>query len=143
MTFETFTFLAFKLLLITSLIMTGIIWYVQVIQYPLFKKVGKDHFLKYERAHVQRSGILIAPIMLAELISTLFLLFRYSDSLAIITATLLLAVIWISTFFIQVPIHRQLKSKFDMDLIDKLVNTNWTRTVAWTAKSCLLLFVEI
>jgi hypothetical protein len=42
--------------------------------------------------------------------------------------------IWISTYFVQVPIHNLLSHKKDRDLIAKLVQTNWIRTMLWSFK---------
>ena len=51
-----------------------------------------------------------------------------------------LIIIWIGTFLLSVPIHSQLSFTFDLDLIDRLVNTNWLRTIAWSLKLSLLGF---
>ena len=51
----------------------------------------------------------------------------------------LLATIWISTAAVQVPLHRRLAAGFDHRLARRLVRTNWTRTLAWTARSGLAL----
>lgn len=51
---------------------------------------------------------------------------------------LLLAIIWISTFYIQVPIHQRLLEIKDTDLLERLVRTNWIRTAAWTIRGGLV-----
>jgi hypothetical protein len=51
----------------------------------------------------------------------------------------LLAAIWLSTFGLQVPLHRRLELGFDDDAHAALVRTNWIRTLAWTARGLLLL----
>jgi hypothetical protein len=52
----------------------------------------------------------------------------------------LTAVVWTSTFFIQVPLHNQLAAGFDAAVHNSLVNTNWIRTFAWTLRGILVLF---
>ena len=46
--------------------MTGLIWFVQLVHYPLFARVGVADFTAYEREHVRRTGLLVAPLMLLE-----------------------------------------------------------------------------
>jgi hypothetical protein len=35
----------------STLSMVGLIWFVQIVHYPLFKMVGDDGFSEYERCH--------------------------------------------------------------------------------------------
>ena len=49
----------------------------------------------------------------------------------------LLAAIWISTAFVQVPLHRALEREFDARAAQTLVRTNWFRPAAWTARGVI------
>ena len=49
----------------------------------------------------------------------------------------LLAVIWLSTALIQVPLHQRLGGGFDAEVHSRLVTSNWIRTVAWTLRGLL------
>jgi len=40
----------------------------------------------------------------------------------------------LSTLVVQVPLHRQLAQRHDSRLAQRLVTTNWIRTMAWTAR---------
>jgi hypothetical protein len=53
--------------LCVSLLMTGVIWFVQIVHYPLFAKVGTGEFIAYERNHADRTGYVVAPPMIFEL----------------------------------------------------------------------------
>jgi hypothetical protein len=53
----------------------------------------------------------------------------------------LLAVIWVSTAFIQVPCHEQLSQEFNKAVHQRLVGTNWLRTTAWSMRSLLVLWM--
>ncbi len=131
--------------LASTLAMTGIIWFVQVVHYPLFASVGADGFVRYEALHATRTGWVVAPLMLVELATSLALL---APSLrpANVSATLawlaagLVGVIWLSTGLLQVPLHNRLAQGFDAELVARLVATNWIRTVAWTARSGIVLW---
>ena len=69
--------------------------------------------------------------------AVLFLL-EPSDPLAIAGISLV-AVIWLSTAFIQVPCHNRLVDGFDEEAHSRLVGSNWIRTVAWTIRGVLSL----
>ena len=53
----------------------------------------------------------------------------------------LLAVVWISTFAVQVPLHRRLAEGYDAARHRRLVLSNWIRTLAWTARAVLVLTI--
>ena len=53
----------------------------------------------------------------------------------------LLLVVWGSTALIQMPLHARLARGFDMLLIERLVATNWLRTLAWSARAALVLWM--
>jgi hypothetical protein len=84
--------------------------------------------------------------MLLELVTGLVLLWRRPDLMpawAALAGALLLAIIWASTFTLQVPIHTQLAHGLRRDLVDRLVFTNIIRTAAWTARGGLLAWTLI
>jgi hypothetical protein len=120
--------------LATTLMMTGIIWSVQLVQYPLLARVGATEFIAYHRDHMRRIGWVVMPLMLAEL-STAFLMAILRPSATTFVGVGLLAGIWASTFMIQVPLHGRLRGGADPGTLRWLVQTNWVRTVLWTARA--------
>ncbi len=121
--------------------MTGLIWFVQVVHYPLFQRIPVAAFVPYERAHTLRTGWVVAPVMLTELATAAAILLLSSplrQSPAFLTASALLALVWISTAVIQVPLHRRLAQCPDPASMTALARTNWLRTIAWTLRSILL-----
>ncbi len=127
-----------------ALSMTGIIWFVQVVHYPLFASVGSSGFSLYEAEHARRTGWVVGPLMCLELASALlFLLPRFRPAAISAGAAwggfALVLVLWLSTGLIQVPLHNRLAAGYDTAVVSKLIATNWIRTVAWTLRSALLL----
>ena len=53
----------------------------------------------------------------------------------------LVAVIWMSTFFLQVAQHNSLRAGFTVRAHRRLVATNWVRTLAWSARGVLALWL--
>ncbi len=130
--------------LAATLFMTGVIWFVQIVHYPLFRLVGDEFFARYEQAHTFWTTWVVAPPMLTELATAVLLLFDKPKGISggILWLNLaLLLVIWLSTAFLQVPCHQRLGQGFDEAVHRWLVATNWIRTFCWTARSGLLLWV--
>ncbi len=129
--------------LFCTVFMTGLIWMVQIVHYPLMNGVGNDFFVSYESRHTQAITWIVLPAMLLEL-GTAFLLLFVENSFSktwLVTAFVLLITIWASTFFLQVPLHVALSQGFETDTHQKLVQTNWVRTIAWTLRSGIVLFL--
>ena len=126
----------------STLSMVGLIWFVQVVHYPLFARVGHVEFPAYEADHQRLTTYVVAPLMLAEL-ATAVLLFWWRPPgvptwlIAVALATLLS--IWVSTYLVQVPQHRALSESFDASVQARLVSGNWFRTIAWTTRGLLVL----
>lgn len=120
-----------------TLAMVGLIWFVQVVHYPLFSSVGQSPFPEYERLHQKRTTLVVAPLMLIEaLTATLILTTDLSPSARDLAwiGWVLLVLIWLSTAFLQVPLHRRLAEGYDPLAVRRLVRTNWLRTIAWTLR---------
>lgn len=127
-----------------TLSMTGLIWFVQIVHYPLFLRVGADAFRTYAAAHQRRTTWLVGPLMLLEIASATGLVLRLKqdpERLLAWTGLALLATIWLSTALIQVPLHRRLLAGFDRQTIERLIRSNWLRSVAWTLRSIIALWL--
>lgn len=126
--------------------MTGVIWLVQVTQYPLFAEVGRDAFRSYHAGHTGRITYVVLPLMSVELVTAAFLSLYPPPGIPrpwLVGGLGLVGVTWLSTVLIQVPLHEALAAGFDADAHARLVNTNWVRTIAWTARAVLTLGVTI
>ena len=77
-------------------------------------------------------------MMLLELISGVFLLRRFHSEPLLWINLVLLAGIWLSTLFLSVPIHSELGHGQDQNKIDRLVKTNWPRTILWSLRLIIL-----
>jgi len=121
--------------------MTGLIWFVQVVHYPLFAAVGQDAFTEYERRHMQRTGAVVGPPMVVEVGCAVWLALS-SGPLGLVGLALL-AVVWLSTWGRQVPLHHRLSARGDQRDIRQLVASNWVRTAAWTARLPIALAILV
>ncbi len=128
---------------LATVFMTGLIWFVQVVHYPLKAKVGNRNFISYQEAHQKKTGWIVGPPMLVEISSGLWLAIALPEPLSpalLIFSLTLLALIWLSTAVFSVPCHRKLTKGFHPGVHRKLVSTNWIRTTLWSGRSILALY---
>lgn len=133
--------LIFAAQLLSTLYMCGLIWFVQIVHYPLMANVGQTQFVKYQERHQQRTSYVVAPVMVVELTTAAALLW-FTTGVVRSQATvglILLIAIWLSTFLIQVPAHATLMNGFHENAHRKLVLSNWIRTIFWTIRSGIVL----
>ena len=130
--------------LMCTLFMLGLIWFVQVVHYPLHGYVSTETFPAYQQHHVNWTGVVVGPAMIMEAVTMMLLLIDpppgAPPTLLWLSAFLLL-VIWASTALVHVPIHRSLQEQFDKKCVQKLVATNWIRIIAWTLRGVVILYV--
>lgn len=130
--------------LLGTLAMFGVIWIVQLVHYPLFAGVGSDGFVAYEAAHQTRITWIVFPAMVLELGTAVALVWLRPDAVPpwmVWIGLGLVGVVWLSTAFVQVPLHTALSAGFDAHAHARLVTTNWVRTVAWTLRAGLVLWL--
>ena len=128
--------------LMATTVMVGVIWFVQIVHYPLKAHVGSTAFEAYQEAHMNRTGWVVGPAMVTELLTALALTLDLSargHSWWAAVGMLLLIAIWISTATLQVPDHWTLQKGFNARVHRHLVRTNWVRTILWSARAMIAL----
>lgn len=123
---------------ISCLLLTGLIWTIQLVHYPSFQYIDQNRFIDFEKFHTKTISYIVVPLMLLELFSGSIHVFYSENGAYQLFNYLMLILIWISTFLLSVPIHQKLNKGFSADLIEKLIITNWPRTILWTLRSFLL-----
>ena len=120
-----------------------LIWLVQIIIYPGLHRIPSKDFIDYHSWYVKRISAIVLPLMICEVIITIvWLIFENNSFYSSITFFLVL-IIWLSTFLLQVPIHKNLQSGKDFKRISRLVTTNWIRTIAWSMKAITVTIAAI
>lgn len=121
--------------------MVGLIWVIQIVHYPLFRHVGEGSFVGFEREHTRRMGAVLAVPAITEIVTAAALVFVRPDDLPlwmVLVAGAVLAAIWIMTGLVQAPLHGRLSGGYSAELIDRLVSSNWWRTIAWSIRGVLV-----
>ena len=121
-------------------ILVGIILMTQFITYPLFQLIDAD-FNRYHRAYTKRMGYIVAPLMVLELLLVIKITTHHYSNGIIILIGFLTLIIWLSTFFIQVPVHNNISKEKPKNQILFLIKSNYIRTLCWLLK--LMLSIQI
>lgn len=132
--------LALVLNLVASCVMVGVIWFVQIVHYPLLSVVPVESAVSVAVEHQRRTGYVVGLPMAVEGVTTLILLWKTPDDVTWWLpwiAAIFLAVALGCTIFLSVPRHERMASKPDAQVGRELVLTNWPRTIAWTARGVL------
>ncbi len=112
-----------------------LIWLVQLIIYPSFRYTEEKAFIAWHGRYTALISLIVTPLMLlqAGVETACFLAqdIRWQRILIIL-------VIWLATFGLSVPCHSRLHGAGkNLIVIQRLVTTNWIRTLCWS-----LLFLE-
>lgn len=121
--------------------MTSVIWFVQLVQYPSFARVDPSSFAEFHAFHSTRITWIVAPLMIVEALTALSVALRPPRFVTVPEAWVglaLVALVWASTAFLQVPMHQRLGSGFDESAWRFLCNSNWVRTIGWSLRAGLV-----
>ena len=138
------TKLALLTCLASTLFMTGVIWFVHVVHYPLFDRVEGESFRRYHADHTRTTTLVVVLPMLLELVTSIALVAERPTgaSLWLVWLGLGLALVsWASTFFLSVPAHHRLAMGYNAETHRQLVSTNLIRAMSWTGHSVVLLIM--
>jgi hypothetical protein len=128
--------------LVAAAYMAGVIWFVQVVHYPLFALVPESASTAYARENQPRTARVVGPAMLVEGVCAIWLFLDPPGDLGRVlplVAGLLLAVVLGSTVIVQVPRHARLADDPSTvaETVASLVAGNWVRTVGWSLRAVL------
>ena len=123
--------------------LAGLIWTVQLVHYPLFAQVGQETFREYHRRHTRQITWIVAPLMLGELLTAVFLLYCGLREFWLLLSLVPLALNWLSTWRVQIPLHERLSAGFDAEVHRLLVSSNWWRTAAWSLRGVCVLWAVV
>lgn len=121
--------------------LAGLIWVVRVVIYPSFSLVRSEAFRDYHAAHCRRITWVVAPLMLAEVATAGWLLWLGFVDPIFVGSLVLLAINWLSTWMLQVPLHERLSLGFDTSAHQSLMRSNRWRTAAWTLRAIALVAI--
>lgn len=135
------------LLLWTGLIFAvfGEIWFVQIVVYPLFGKVGEAEYVSYHKFYSSRIPLPVIVPGFASFLLTIPLVFFAPDSVPLwmLVANFACGVVGlVVTVALEIPRHARLEKGGKQEaVIRELVRYNWPRTVSITLSAFLTLLM--
>lgn len=121
-----------------SLSLAAVVWLVQLVVYPAFRWIDPRRFTLWHRGYTAAVTWVVAPLMLLQAggVAARFWLAHGPRTLWLPEAACT-ALAWAVTAFVSVPLHdrlqRQIIHEERLACIQRLVQTNWLRTLAWSA----------
>ena len=125
---------------LSTSLMVGIIWVIQLLHYPTFHFIKQSDYVEFQHFHMQRISFIVVPVMIIELLSGFMLVYYFRSNLFILCLIILL-VIWLITFVFFTKLHQSLLGGYDKIIVDKLVQINWSRTVLWSLRLIILIYI--
>lgn len=124
--------------------MFGIIWFAQIVHYPLFSRVGKESFTEYQTANLFLTVFVVIPLQMIELLTALLLVWKPPAGILPLqtwTNLVLIGITWLSTATLQVPNHFKLARGYETKTQNLLVFSNWIRTVIWSIRGGIVFWM--
>ena len=125
---------------LSTSIMVGIIWVIQLLHYPTFHFIRESDYEEFQHFHMQRISFIVVPVMIIELLSGFMLVYYFRSNLLIFCLIILL-VIWLITFVFFTKLHQSLLGGYNKIFVDKLVQINWSRTILWSLRLIILIYI--
>ena len=125
---------------ISTSIMVGVIWVMQIVHYPIFRFVKKEEYNDFQNFHMKRISYIVVPSMIVELLSGIIVLYlNINISFQFQASMALLIIIWMLTGFVFSNIHNNLLNGFNIKTGYSLILWNWVRTTLWSIRLFLIL----
>jgi drug/metabolite transporter superfamily protein YnfA len=130
---------------LASGIMCGVIWFVQAVHYPLFAAVPGEQGAVYATLNRNRTAWVVLPPMILEAVAATWLVIWPPAGVGRLVAVFglaIVAVLWLSTLVVQMPLHLRLgREGSTPEVVGRLVQSNWLRTVFWTARAIMAVYM--
>ena len=109
-----------------------LLWLVQWIIYPSFLQVAPEPLVKWHAQYTQRMGYIVMPLMFGQLGLSVLAVWQVGVGLDWLDLLLVLSC-WGLTFGLSVPLHQRIAAgESQPQVLQRLVVTNWPRTLVWT-----------
>lgn len=135
---------------LSSAAMCGLIWFVQIVHYPLFAsevfaRTDTADASRYADENQRRTAPVVIPPMLVEAATAAIIAVSPPPAIgrpAALAGVAMVAALWLSTVLVQMPLHARLKQEGHTPAtVTALVNSNWLRTILWSARALLALWM--
>ena len=115
--------------LLLSACMTGVVWAMHTVHFPLMRRVPPERFAAFMEEHLSRATRWIAPLMVLELATAIA--WKVLDTRGGSLNLILLGCAWILTLVFIRPLYQQLSEGHKPELVERLIKLNLYRTELW------------
>lgn len=126
--------------LLLSGLMFGVILTIQFVHYPSFLWIDKQTFREFSSFHTGAITPIVATAMLSEFFVAILLVWKLYNYLTLFNL-ILIALAFLSTFCLSVPLHSKLSEGHDDQIINRLIKTNYPRTIIWAIKTAIAFWI--
>ena len=110
-----------------------LIWIVQLTIYPSFQFMSAQQLIQWHAKYTVRMAWIAGPLILFQT-TIISIQIVIEISTINILSGFIVGVTWILTYFVSIPLHRTISEDGGSAVeLNKLVNTNWYRTICWSA----------
>ena len=128
---------------LSTSVMVGVIWVIQLLHYPSFHFVQKSDYPKFQQFHMSRISLIVIPAMIIEFITGIIMLqFGFSSNFLFISSLVILITIWGITFIFFTKMHQVLISGYNEIIVNRLISINWSRTLLWSLRLLVLCYIR-
>jgi hypothetical protein len=124
--------------------MAGVLWTMQILNYPLLRLVDPEAVPEYEQVHNRRFGLVVLPGVAVAAACSIGLLVDRPSTVPLwapVAVGTLLLVVTASTAALQAPQHTRLAMRWNESPHRLLVRSNWIRVAAWSAAGAICLWM--
>lgn len=121
--------------------MAGVIWFTQIIHYRLFQLIDAHTIPDYMRRDIPWTAKVAAPGMIVEAATGLLLLLNPlpgMDTRLLAVGFFLIAALWLSRAFVQVPCFLRLTQGYRPRTLKYLLHSNWFCVWLWSLRCVLV-----
>ena len=127
--------------LVASVYMTGVVWFAQLVHYPLLDR--RSDFENFASEYQRRTLWVVTPGLVLEVISAVGLIVFYPCAMTWIGLGVLVG-IWALTLRYQIPQHLHLKKHgYNEQIHRDLVRSNLPRAILWTVRSAVMIWTTV
>jgi hypothetical protein len=119
--------------------MTGVVWFAQLVHYPLLDRGDASAFTTFARDYQRRTLWALTPALAGEIAGTVALAWLWPSAQSL-TGLATLAAIWVSTCVWLIPAHIKLKQGYDRAAHRRLMRSNLPRAFLWTLRSLIMIW---
>lgn len=129
--------------LAATLFLTGLAWFMQIVQLPLFSIVRAVDLAAYAARQRRRNTALMVLPMAVESVTAVWL---WRDgppgfSGVLFGPLVLLALIWLVTWTRYIPLYSRLLRSYDEAALQQLIAWNWVRTLGWSGRAGVMAWI--